>query len=423
MSLGKSLISALLEGGSVSEFLGFGAIDHLFKGNEVEVYSCLKQFVTEYGKLPSPDILLNHTGETLTKADGPPAYYRDLMQTRWEEIEVKRLMQKAQEALKPGGAGVEAVIAAMQKATLDFSLQRNGHHFVDLRAAYDAIVTTYVSHSLPVLKPGLRLGWPYLDEMTGGLGKGDTVALVGRPGIGKTFQMLYAAHHGWAAAENDPEQPHGSSRLFLSMEMDIIPIEQRLIAMHTHMPLGDLKKGAMTSAHWHATKKGMKKLSGYKAPFWIVDGNLTATVDDVRMLCRQLKPEAVFIDGAYLLKHATERDRYRRIAENAELIKKMIANEVCPVVCSWQFAKTASKKKEGEEVTLDDIAYADAIAQVSSLVLGIFEEDDVETIKQRRIRVLKGRSGETGDFKTHWNFQTMDFSQADDVTVEETKFV
>lgn len=60
----------------------------------------------------------------------------------------------------------------------------------------------------------------------------------------------------------------------------------------------------------------------------------------------------------------TERDRFRRVAENADLIKQELAS-IAPTVVSWQFARSASKKnaKKGEEVTMDDIGYTDAIGQ------------------------------------------------------------
>ena len=103
-----------------------------------------------------------------------------------------------------------------------------------------------------------------------------------------------------------------------------------------------------------------------RAPFYVVDGNLAATVEDIWALARQLKPDAIFIDGAYLVKHPKERDRYRRVAENAELMKSELA-ALAPTVCSWQFAKSAAKKnkKQGEKPDLEDIGYTDAIAQVS----------------------------------------------------------
>ena len=115
------------------------------------------------------------------------------------------------------------------------------------------------------------------------------------------------------------------------------------------------------------------------------------------------------------------RDRYVRVAENMDLLKKNIAS-IAPTVCSWQFAKTATKKKKDEDPDLEDIGYSDAIPQHSSLVLGLFEADSVETLKQRRVKVLKGRSGETGEFLTYFRFDTMDFSEVAETSVDHLQF-
>ena len=73
--------------------------------------------------------------------------------------------------------------------------------------------------------------------------------------------------------------------------MNVLAIEQRLVAMHTHLPAFKIKHGVLGSAGYEKFKTSLKALQGYKAPFWVVDGNLTATVEDVVMLARQLKPD------------------------------------------------------------------------------------------------------------------------------------
>jgi hypothetical protein len=85
-------------------------------------------------------------------------------------------------------------------------------------------------------------------------------------------------------------------------------------------------------------------------------------------------------------------------------------------VCSWQFSRAAvSGKKKGKDsadVGLEDIGYSDAIGQLSSVVLGLFDHESPETMHQKLMRLLKGRSGETGEFHINWNFKTCDFSEA-----------
>ena len=123
-----------------------------------------------------------------------------------------------------------------------------------------------------------------------------------------------------------------------------------------------------------------------------------------------------------MIQNTKERDRFARLNATVDGLKKRIS-KLAPTVASFQFnreaAKEAKKKKGESKIGLEHIFGSDAIGMNSSLVLGLFEEESVATVKQRRIEILKGRSGETGAFTTNWRFDTMDFSQIDEVSLEE----
>ena len=422
MTFGKNFLSAVIAKNAVTELLHGASIKHLFKGSEVALFEFVLAHVKKYGSVPDVATVLAHTDEELPNAVEPASYYRDLMEQRHVELELKKSMLKAQDELK-AHAPKEA-LGTIAETVMQLVRESYGVSVVDFRQAYDLLMSVYVSQKQGI--KGLQFGWPTLDAMTGGMLPGDLISFVGRPALGKTWQMLYGCHHGWLQSELDPKEP-GSSRMFVSMEMGSVPIQQRLLSMHLSIPAFKIKNGLLTTISdgggtLGKFKKGLKKLQGFKAPFWIVDGNLTSTVDDVEALARQLKPDAIFIDGAYLLQHAKAKDRYARVAENLDLLKKNVAS-IAPTVCSWQFNRGATKKKkEGEDPDLEDIGYSDAIGQHSSLVLGLFEADSVETLKMRRVKVLKGRSGETGEFTTKFRFDTMDFSEVAETSVEHLQF-
>jgi replicative DNA helicase len=420
MTVGKDFLAAVAAKGTISDILQQGPITHLFTGTEVEVWKFVHEFVKKYGSFPTPETIQAHTSIELPTVSEPPAYYRDLMETRYVEMSLKTAMKTASEALQPGAAGASAALGGMTETILKLLRTQNGASIADLRDALDLLMPAYKQQSTGAGGEALMLGWPYLDEMTGGLRKGDLVSFIGRPALGKTWQMLFGALYGWLTAEANPEHP-GVSRMFVSMEMNVLPVEQRLASMVFATPFDKIKKAQLSTAFPdNLTKftKNLKTLKGFKKPFWIVDGNLTSTVDDILILVRQLKPDAIFIDGAYLLQHPKAQDRYKRVAENVDLLKRDIAAEA-PCVCSWQFNRDATKKKGGDEAGLEDIGYTDAIPQHSALVLGLFESDSVETLKHRRIKVLKGRSGETGQFMVKFDFDHMDFSQYVQKSVEE----
>jgi replicative DNA helicase len=243
---------------------------------------------------------------------------------------------------------------------------------VDFRDAYDAIIGEYASAYSGGSDYGFRFGWPTIDGMTGGLTKGDLASIVGRPSRGKTWQLLHAALNQWLEAGKaklaDPKAdiPCEHSRLFVSMEMPVEQIRQRLAAMVAHVPAKSLKHAELSSSLLKKLKSGLLEIKGFGAPLWIVNGNLASTVEDIWIRARQLKPDAILIDGAYLLKHPTEKDRYRRVAENVELIKRELS-PLAPTICSFQFAKSASAKKlkkTGGEATLDDVAGREAIGEL-----------------------------------------------------------
>ncbi len=424
MSIGKQFMSAVLADGNIATFLQYGNIGHLFKANETTAYEFILAFMKEYGALPAPETIEAHTDEKLVKHKEVSKYYLDLMEARHIEIELKKGMQKASDFLSVENKDPEEALRQITDLAMKLMATRHARQIVDFREAYELIIADYAAKWVAGDSYGLQFGWPTLDRMTGGLVKGDVISFVGRPAAGKTWMMLKAAFHGWrkAALANDPT--HSQSRLFVSMEMSVLAIQQRLAAMQAQIPMSHLDHALLGTVSMKKLKKGLMEVKGYGAPFYVVDGNLTSTVDDVYMMALQLKPAAVFIDGAYLLQNANERDIYKRVATNCNAIKSTIAKMV-PTVASWQFAKTAAKKnkKTGEEVTMEDIAYSDGIAQNSSLVLGLFEEDSVETLKQRRVKVLKGRKGETGDFATSWDFNTMNFSELVPTPVDDLHFV
>ncbi len=435
MSLGKRFIAAVLSQGSTYEFISYGNIAHVFRPSELDVYEFVRGFVKEYGAMPTEETILAHTGEALVEAKEPAEYYLDLLRERHIELTVKKGIKEASENLGTDNKDPEAALQTLTSMVMDLAIAKSQKQLTDFRDAYDLIIPDYIAKYQAEDGLGLMYGWPTLDEQTQGVRRGDLVSEVGRPAMGKTWKLLYGAHYGWqrtselikahessAGADTQLELPEGGSRLFVSMEMPNLEISQRLAALHTHVAMKDLDHANLGTVGYKKLKKGLTEIKGYSAPFWIVDGNMTATVEDIWMLARQLKPDAIFIDGGYLVKHPTERDRYRRVAENADLMKQELA-ALAPTTVSWQFAKSATKKKKGEAVTGDDVGYSDAIFQASSILMGLFQPDSVETLNQRVTEILKGRKGQVGRFTTRWDFVNMDFTEIEEVDVEDLQFV
>lgn len=406
----QRFVAAAIQDGKIEHLLKHGQVGHLFTGDEKKLWEYVDAHVKKYGVLPHFELVKADTGHDLCAQPQPAEFYLDRAREHHIQQTLLNTFQTEYDKNLKGAPGTKPSesLQSIAQMVMQLATQQMGASVVDYRDAYDMIIKNYVAKATGGENMGLQFGWPTLDKMTGGMVTGDLTSFVGRPAAGKTWLMLYMALKAW-------EQ--GKVPLFVSMEIKPLQILQRILAIQAHIPAKGIREGHLSTEHYKTMKQVLLKTKDGELPFYVVDGNLAATVGDVYALCRQLKPGACFVDGAYLLKHPTEKDRFKRVAENSNLLKQQIA-DLCPTVASWQFArpkKDANKKGEaggGKQQTLDDIGYSDAMGQDSSLVCGMMQPDSAETTNERVISILKGRNGEMGQFKVRWDFEwTTDFSE------------
>lgn len=408
-NLGLMALRRLCEGQDVLEYHHAKLSPQLFKGQETQVFEWVDNHVKQFHALPQLSTLISAWPEVKeVQTIEPSKYYLTLLENQFFYEVINRANIGSQELLKADKDNHAPAMAVLQNAIDQIVLQKYRTRILDVPKEAPGLVMQAYHHTLGI-EDTAEFGWPYMDS-GGALLPGDVVSFIGRPAQGKTFQMLFSAIHNWVSGRNV---------MFVSMEMSPLPIAQRIAAMYAHTNITQLKTGGYATGTYKKFADSLKTMMNEKAAFYVVDGNLAASADDVYILASQLKCKIVYIDGAYLMRHKnTKLDRFTRAAENVELMKRHSTDLGDTTFASWQFSRDAVKnKKKGEVAGLEDIGYTDAIGQISSIVLGLFQEDGVETMIQRVIRVLKGRNGEIGQFSVLWDFVAMNFNQV----VEETK--
>jgi replicative DNA helicase len=413
----QRFVAAVIQTGSIEKMLGHGPVRHLFTGEETKLWAFFEHHVNQYGTMPDFALVKADTGFDLGDQPQPAEFYLDRARDNHIAASLTTEMSRTHEKYLKGGAGLPAEgLAYLQNKVMALSVENMGSQVLDYRDAQDLMMKAYVAKANAGDSMGMALGWPTLDAMTSGLTLGDMISLAGRPGVGKTWFMLWAAMHAW--------KTQGKVPLFISMEIKPLPIVQRLLAIQAQLPFKGLRDAELSSTQKKIMKAVMGETAKGEIPFYIVDGNLTATVADLHALTRQLKPDLVVIDGAYLLTHPTERDLYKKVAVNAGLIKTLIC-DLAPTICSWQFARPKRETKAGKKQPqgADEVGSSDVIYQLSSLMLGIREDESSETVRQRKVSVMKGRNGEDGEFTVKWDFDwTTDFSEIVESQNDMTKF-
>lgn len=410
------LLVSLVETGDTSRFATYRLEEKHFFGEEIELFKFLQSHVEKYARLPNPETVKHHFGG-LPKTPEPPTFYFDQVQNRFQYKRLNRALTDCNEFMKMQDSWtacnlLNEALNELRANLLRTSISDFGHD------APKMIEAEYKRIKLAGAAPGLMMSWPTLDRNMNGLRDGDILSIIGRPAQGKTFMMLWVAHHIWKS--------HKARVLVISMEMDRLTIMQRLSAIETGIHVGEIRSGELTTIAQQAFFKKLHKVTNYEGALTIVEGNQTATVAEIFSLAGMYQADILFIDGAYMLRHPDRRfDRYQRVGENISEIKQRCSAMGIPAVLSYQFNREAAKKskKKGAETGLEDIAHSDAIGQQSSVVLGMMQEETIETMKRREVRIMKGRNGEIGSFNIGWDFSKMDFSEIVEPSTDELKFV
>lgn len=380
----------------------------LFKPYEVPVFEWVDQHLKQYHALPQVETLTAMFADAIqVEIPEPATYYVKMLENRYFYESINAANLDAQTILKANQDDHEKALEVLKQCTRVITEQKYRLRILDVaKEAPKLVMTAYYALGNESVA---SFGWPYMDHQSGGVMAGEVISLVGRPAVGKSWLMLWSALHNW--------RQNKMNILFVSMEMMTLPIAQRIAALYTNQNIQQLKVSGYSDKTLKKFSTGLQGMKLEKAKFFVIDGNLAANVEDIFIMAEMLECKLVFVDGAYLLRHKNVRlDRYTRAAENVELIKRYCTDNDMTVFCSWQFNRVASQKQKkgtGEQGDLEDIGYTDAIGQISSIALSLFQEDSIETMKERKVKVMKGRNGEVGQFSIAWSFTDMNFQQVD----------
>lgn len=219
-----------------------------------------------------------------------------------------------------------------------------------------------------------------------------------------SYLMLNSANFAWDA---------GNVPLFATYEMAPKQCVRRILALRTHINATDIRMGRLS--HWgtRLLSRGLHLMEESETgrPFYILQGSLHSTAEDLALRVKEYKPSVLYVDGAYLLKtRINARSKWEMISDAAEWLKDIAMDNNIPVIASYQF----NRKGSGD---LGNIGYSDTIGQLASIVIGIANEavgeigDGWEAKQYKLLELLKGREGEKGIVRVLYDMQRMFIQQ------------
>lgn len=240
--------------------------------------------------------------------------------------------------------------------------------------------------------PGaLKTGFNDLDNLTGGLNKGELVCIAGRPSMGKTGFVL--------SMIKDICINRKKKCLYFSLDLSGLRLIRRLVFMLYGADPYLCREDAISMPE---VKKAIDDIK--QAPLYINDiGDIS--IEEIKESCKKLsdeeKVDLVIVDYFQLISSCknmgtiNDTEKTNRFQE----LRRIAVDLQCPVIVLSQLPRTVEKRKDHRPV-LSDLRVYEGIERFSDKIIFIYRDayyyEDTKRPDIADITVAKNHMGEIG---------------------------
>lgn len=365
---------------------------------------CLEH-MRKHGEVPSPALVEEKLGFRLPYAPDAASYYVDELVSQFQRNQLTELiLAQAPAVATADDPGV--VAEDLRRAAA--SLLNLGVANIETDMAEDAAARydRYLKAKEHVGLLGLPTAFATLDQMTQGWLPECFAGFVGRPGTGKTFQLLLQAHAAWLA---------GADVMFVNKELSTEMMDRRSDALIFRLPYERFRNGALSRGEEERYKDGLADLEAKRGQFanvgsvrWV---HGTSTVSGILGKVEEHRPDLLIVDGAYLLmdeeRGKTDTEKQKNISRG---IKMVAQRTKVPTIISIQLNRDGDAVKTKRMPTLSDVYGSDAYAQDVDYLFALTQNTDQRDRREMHVLPLKTREAAPIPFAIRWDFDQMLFA-------------
>ncbi len=243
----------------------------------------------------------------------------------------------------------------------------------------------YMSKNPPEFPTGIY----ELDEMTGGLGRGDVLTIGGATSIGKTALAITISMNLLKM---------GKKVGIFSLEMGEEQLYMRMAQMETAINLSPAKIYGMQDDDLEEVKLAMEKLKKYDMMVW---DNLDSNTAIMKLI-ESTKRDVIIIDYVQLIVATKEENRYREIGRIVRILKQTAKRLNIPVIILSQLKRGAESR---DELYVSDCYESGGIEQNSDGVW-LIDRPAVHRgkgeLSDAKLYIGKNRHGPIGKLKLYY---------------------
>lgn len=262
---------------------------------------------------------------------------------------------------------------------------------------------------------GIPSGFKDLDQLLSGLQKSDLLIFAARPGMGKTAMLVNIALHAARL-----KQRVG----FVTLEMGIKQIIQRMVATETGINLQMLRSGKIHNGDWSKFVDATERINGFQI---FLDDRAALSPAQIRHKVQRWQHEhgldLLIVD--YLQKMGSggaygPNQRVQEVSYFARSLKDMAKEFNIPVLSAAQLSRAVETRQDKRPV-LSDLRDSGEIEQEADIVMFLYRDEkynpDTDDKGIAEIRVEKHRNGPTGVVKLHFDEASTKFTNTTTHTI------
>lgn len=256
---------------------------------------------------------------------------------------------------------------------------------------------------------GIKTGYKMLDLIYGGRQPSHLIIKAGRPAMGKTANALCEAYH--------MAYDYKYNVAFFSLEMSAEELMQRLVSVHTEIPLNELRSGKLQTHH---CEQYNTKTNGLLSEHLTIIDDIYS-LSGIRTRAKKMKMrgklDVVFIDYIGLVQHSVAKGRSREneVSEISRTLKMMAKDLEVPVIALSQLSRKCEERSDKKPM-LSDLRESGAIEQDADVVEFMYRPEYYEEGKdvgKAFVIIAKNRHGSIKDVEFDFHAECTKFNDPD----------
>lgn len=331
-------------------------------------------YLTKYGKPPSITTI-NEEWEIPKEAPTVDLeYLAERLKRRYIRSQQKKILEQLVETTEPDEF-VNALISRSHELWSRVAPERQVLTGDDYREMIEEFRT--ISDRK---ESGATIGFPEVDEHTGGIGKGHLCFVVARPKRYKSWILLNSFIE---------QRIQGLTPILYTLELSEKDMYKRLMCLVSGVSYTRMIHNSLMPTDWKKIEEAMEEFAKL-GPYYIVHPDFESRkVSNFVLEAQKRGANSILVDQLSFV-HAEKPGRSDEQTKEIVHSMKVAATKMqIPLICACQFNREAAALEE--LAGADKIGLSRSIEETADLLIALFRNEEEAELNMIRMKILEGR--------------------------------